>query len=176
MWPGCSLLLLPTAFICPVSRLALPADPLMSSRAPWCSRRHVSLCRVPIAMAFSLLPPPPSHLFYHTLLPPCLTPRHDWVWHSHKPWRLPAGHCLFSCRRAHKKKDHPQMQPHKHFREEKLEHFQFSAEKCHIITKQTWLGVSSASPSTMYHFHGTSGPQLVYPWYSDWQNCHVDPQ
>lgn len=120
----------------------------------------------------SLAPNPPSlqphhaaSIFNHTILPPSSIPPNDWVWHSHKAWRLPAGHCPFSCWSANKKKDHPQMHPHKDFREEKLECFQFSAEKCHIFKKQTWLGVpvSSASQSRMYHLYRPSGPQLVYP-------------
>lgn len=62
----------------------------------------------------SAVPTPPSIPYHPASI---FDSHHDWVWHSHKPWRLPAGHCPFSCRTPHIKKDHTQMQPQRHLRE-----------------------------------------------------------
>lgn len=58
MWPDRSHLLMPSASVL--------ADCLMSPRAPCCLRLHVSLCRVPIEVAFSRHYPPTC---LHLLLP-----------------------------------------------------------------------------------------------------------
>lgn len=57
----------------PVDAERLCADSLMSPRAPCCLWLHVSLCRVPIEVAFCLQRPP----HYPPHMPPSPTPRHD---------------------------------------------------------------------------------------------------